>query len=790
MSIAMLLPLLVAAGEPTWDRGTVRELFISGLPQTPDDLAGWVKAGVNCFFGLKPEQAEQAGALSRGWFTLNYMDSRGQDEAWITARAAVREDGSYLRPYDPLFPTVGQYGWSACINNPLWVEHAREHFRNLATAGHDGVHVDYASHYEPCFCGHCRAAWATFAAARGVSTDLSAASHAEDRPTRMAVREFRIRSVMGFLADLRATARAIRPGFGLDGTWHQDSGSTYQWAYGDHFDLMCIEGTTHGPFPPDGTQLPWLKLAHALSRRADRRPVAMSVTYHLLTDDRGTMHHGRMAGDRLKVAMAEIVSQGGVSWLGLGGPGTGSLIREHVDAVRGYLQLAAELAPILSRAEEVGEVGVVFSARSYLLTGAAHRQLYALTQAMMKAHLPYRIVGDVGLRAEDLAGLSGVILTAAPALSDAACAALDRYVRDGGRLLVIGGDAGTVTEDWRDRGDRPEVLTAPSGDGELTERELGRGSCRYWVAKAFEPKAAGANQRVVLDQTKPVKLAVEGWSKADNVTGQADANYSLYVDLLHQDGSPMWGRTATFRTATHDWQFSRCVIESERPFKSASIHLLFRHHGGTAWFKDVRFGVWDEQRQQIVENLLRPVYRQPDGSLSGGTGDGPVWEPYGGGFTLENMLDLGLWLKVGGEAGIDAYPLCRPLNDPERSLLSALEPLRAKEPLVEVTGAGADMVSVDLQRAGDELLVQVINHAAELHPELPEAEQQAREHGLPARDLVVTVGLPGRTLDAGRARLLAPDGSTGMTEQDGPRVRLRLAELRQYAALLVPSRPR
>jgi hypothetical protein len=60
----------------------------------------------------------------------------------------------------------------------------------------------------------------------------------------MHMREFRIRCVMDFLGMCREEARKIKPGFCTDGTWHQDSGSTYQWAYGNHFDMMCIEGTT------------------------------------------------------------------------------------------------------------------------------------------------------------------------------------------------------------------------------------------------------------------------------------------------------------------------------------------------------------------------------------------------------------------------------------------------------------------------------------------------------------------------------------------------------------------
>ena len=73
--------------------------------------------------------------------------------------------------------------------------------------------------------------------------------HSSDLRTQLLVREFRIQGVMRFLEDVRQAARDIRPGFATDGTWHQDSASTYQWVYGDHYDLMCIEGYHLGPLP-------------------------------------------------------------------------------------------------------------------------------------------------------------------------------------------------------------------------------------------------------------------------------------------------------------------------------------------------------------------------------------------------------------------------------------------------------------------------------------------------------------------------------------------------------------
>ncbi len=293
--------------EDFWQRGHGREWLGSGIEGV--SLEEWAAGGVNCVMGVPPAEAHALGLRTRTWFTMNSIRPATFDDDLETIKSmtAITRDGGHMRPYDPLFPSVAN-NWSACVNNPRWREYAAGVFRRMGEDGWDGCHIDYASHYEPCFCEHCRERWAAYAAERGLEvTDLLELP--ADLRYRMHLREFRIRSVMDFLAMVRDEARAVRPGFGTDGTWHQDSGSTYQWAHGRarpsgaHFDMMCIEGTTWGPFPPRSQQILGLKLAHAL---ADRQ-IAMSVTYHLITEE-GKRHHGRMAPDRARVALCEIMS--------------------------------------------------------------------------------------------------------------------------------------------------------------------------------------------------------------------------------------------------------------------------------------------------------------------------------------------------------------------------------------------------------------------------------------------------------------------------------------------------
>ncbi len=98
----------------------------------------------------------------------------------------------------------------------------------------------------------------------------------------------------------------------------------------------------------------------------------------------------------------------------------------------------------------------------------------------------------------------------------------------------------------------------------------------------------GVSQTVVLNQSTPEPIVAIASSKAEGVTGSPDSGYSIYLDLQHEDGTPLWGQTASFDVGTHDWQQRRVVVVPEKPVKSVAMYLLFRGHGGKAWFRKPR----------------------------------------------------------------------------------------------------------------------------------------------------------------------------------------------------------
>ena len=101
----------------------------------------------------------------------------------------------------------------------------------------------------------------------------------------------------------------------------------------------------------------------------------------------------------------------------------------------------------------------------------------------------------------------------------------------------------------------------------------------------------GVSQTVVLNQQTAAPIVAVAWSRAEGVTGTANSDYSLYLDLLYDDGTPLWGQTAAFDVGTHDWQRRQVVILPEKPVRQVTVNLLLRNHGGKAWFRDAELRV-------------------------------------------------------------------------------------------------------------------------------------------------------------------------------------------------------
>ena len=112
----------------------------------------------------------------------------------------------------------------------------------------------------------------------------------------------------------------------------------------------------------------------------------------------------------------------------------------------------------------------------------------------------------------------------------------------------------------------------------------GQASARCRNASVSERR--GISQTVALDQRIPLPIVAECWSRAEGVSAGGESDYSLYLDLEYVDGTPLWGRIASFDAGTHDWQRRTVTIMPSKPVKRVTVYGLLRNRTGTAWFSD------------------------------------------------------------------------------------------------------------------------------------------------------------------------------------------------------------
>lgn len=160
-------------------------------------------------------------------------------------------------------------------------------------------------------------------------------------------------------------------------------------------------------------------------------------------------------------------------------------------------------------------------------------------------------------------------------------------------------------------------------------------------------KAFGVARRYVLNQEAAAPIVATGWSRAENVSGSAGNDYSLYIDLEYADGQMLWGQTAPFATGDSDWTQERVAIFPEKPIKSLTFYGLFRNRSGKASFRDL------ELREMKLSNAFYlfdgiPVERD---AQTGATLRGPYPKIGDPTFFLRDVAKNGDFLRVGNNGG-------------------------------------------------------------------------------------------------------------------------------------------
>ncbi len=134
---------------------------------------------------------------------------------------------------------------------------------------------------------------------------------------------------------------------------------------------------------------------------------------------------------------------------------------------------------------------------------------------------------------------------------------------------------------------KPASGPNPYSGGFLLEKE-GSVDVFRCESKGNGEKNCGVQYSYVLNQETPSPIVAVGKSKSEGVAGSPNAEYSIYLDIIYNDGSAEWGVTTSFPTVSDDWTERSVTFIPVKPIKSLAMYGLFRNHEGTAYFKDLR----------------------------------------------------------------------------------------------------------------------------------------------------------------------------------------------------------
>lgn len=112
----------------------------------------------------------------------------------------------------------------------------------------------------------------------------------------------------------------------------------------------------------------------------------------------------------------------------------------------------------------------------------------------------------------------------------------------------------------------------------------GQRSLKLSNNKATE--TSGVTQTILLDPPLCHPFRISGWSRAEKVHSPQD--YGIYLDVIYEDGTPLWGQIASFTAGTHDWENASATFTPTKPVKEIRAYVFLRKATGTAWFDDIR----------------------------------------------------------------------------------------------------------------------------------------------------------------------------------------------------------
>lgn len=175
------------------------------------------------------------------------------------------------------------------------------------------------------------------------------------------------------------------------------------------------------------------------------------------------------------------------------------------------------------------------------------------------------------------------------------------------RLLSVGVVEDNLLEN-SDFSNPPEIPSGPAEAGKWTQTGINGdpiGDYKEYVDCVLDQKVwlvgthavrcrttkrgeqwCGPVQRINAENLRARKIAIEVRSMAEDVSGEKDADYSLYIDA-QSNSHPIPPKVLSFETGTHGWHHAVDSWDVPPEARWLYVHCILRGHTGTAWFDNI-----------------------------------------------------------------------------------------------------------------------------------------------------------------------------------------------------------
>jgi hypothetical protein len=324
----------------------------------------------------------------------------------------------------------------ACMNNPDWRIYEKEMVRLQIESGHDGIFFDNPTvHPQGCYCEYCMVKFGRFLEREGVAAgnDVGALrALAVERPKDFM--RFRCTIAADFLKEMREFARTIKPAalvtcnnsLNSPGAFFSQC-RTYGYNISEMSrveDLVVVEDMESQPrILADGGVLEYGPVYEMLHAIAHGKPV---VAVTLAAGDYHT------PPNLMRLAMADAAAHGAsyLSWPTWPEDQRARMVaavRREADFLRGHAEL-------LNGTTGVGDVCVFLPFGRWVETGECGA--LATVRELARSNVQFGVVSDEELaRRLETDAPRVLVVESAAGLSEAERASVEKYKRDGGRVV-------------------------------------------------------------------------------------------------------------------------------------------------------------------------------------------------------------------------------------------------------------------------------------------------------------------------------------------------------------------